>query len=61
MIITAEMVDTRVNTVITSGITNSSVNAIAMHTPENTSARTGVPDPDSRPNAVGACRWCDRP
>ncbi|SMF63056.1 hypothetical protein SAMN02745962_05184 [Pseudomonas sp. LAIL14HWK12:I11] len=61
MIITAEMVDTNVKTVMTSGITNNSVNAIAMHTPENTSALTGVPDPDSRPNAVGACCWWDRP
>ncbi|MNF09615.1 hypothetical protein D3C80_2103200 [compost metagenome] len=61
MIITAEMVDTKVNTVITSGITNSSVNAMAMHRPENINALTGVPVPDSRPNALGACCWCDRP
>ncbi|MNN24962.1 hypothetical protein D3C81_1384150 [compost metagenome] len=52
---TAEIVETKVKTPMTSGMTNSSVSAIVMHRPENISARIGVPEPDKRPKACGAC------
>ncbi|MNH18762.1 hypothetical protein D3C79_784790 [compost metagenome] len=45
-----------VNTVITSGMMNSRLNPISMHTPENTRLYTGTLSAESLANRAGALR-----